>query len=94
MPAADGPRRRRDVGASRTIQAPSGPAPPLIPSGPNAYGIASISSPKNPSKRPTDITHDRIRDIMLPSRLVDVKVAAVDQVLSGLKLVIRKELRT
>jgi hypothetical protein len=42
---------------------------------------------------PTDITEDVIRDIVLPIGLVDVKVAAVSNVWSGLKLVIRRELR-
>jgi len=69
-------------------------ATPLIRGGLKADGMAWISWPKKASKRPTDITEDRIRDIMLPSGLVDVKVAAVDEVWSGLKLVIRKELRT
>lgn len=42
---------------------------------------------------PTDLTEDAIRDIALPTGLVDVKVAAVDDVWSALKLVIRRELR-
>jgi hypothetical protein len=42
---------------------------------------------------PTDITEDVIREVVLPIGLVDVKVAAVDEIWSGLKLVIRKELR-
>lgn len=45
------------------------------------------------SKVATDITEDVIRDVVLPIGLVDVKVAAVDAIWSGLKLVIRKELR-
>lgn len=52
-----------------------------------------VSWPKKSSKVPTDITEDTIRDIALPIGLVDVKVCAVDDVWSGLKLVIRKELR-
>ena len=68
-------------------------ATPLIRTGLKPAGMAWISWPKKASKRPTDITEDRIRDIMLPSGLVDVKVAAVDEVWSGLKLMIRKELR-
>ncbi len=39
------------------------------------------------------MTEDTIREIALPLGLVDVKVCAVDQTYSGLKLVIRKELR-
>lgn len=52
-----------------------------------------ISWPKKASKVPTDITEDRIRDVALPLGFVDIKVCAVDETWSGLKLVIRKELR-
>ena len=52
-----------------------------------------VSWPKKSSKVPTDITEDVIREIVLPIGLVDVKVAAVSDIWSGLKLVIRKELR-
>lgn len=52
-----------------------------------------VSWPKRASKVPTDITEDTIREIALPLGLVDVKVCAVDEIWSGLKLVIRKELR-
>ena len=45
------------------------------------------------SKLPTEITEDTIRDAALPIGLVDVKVCAVDEKWSGLKLVIRKENR-
>lgn len=56
-------------------------------------GMIWISWPKKASKRATDITEDTIRTHALPIGLVDVKVCAVDEVWSGLKLVIRKELR-
>lgn len=52
-----------------------------------------VSWPKKASKVPTDVTEDVIREVGLPLGLVDVKVCAVDPVWSGLKLVIRKELR-
>ena len=52
-----------------------------------------VSWPKKASKVPTDISEDTIRDIGLPMGWVDVKVCAVDAVWSGLKLMIRKELR-
>jgi len=52
-----------------------------------------VSWPKKASKLPTDITEDGIREIVLPLGWVDVKVCAVDEVWSGLKLVVRKELR-
>ena len=42
---------------------------------------------------PTDIDENVIRDICVPMGLVDVKVCAVDAVWSGLKLMIRRELR-
>ena len=45
------------------------------------------------SKVGTDITEDTIRDLALPLGFVDVKVCAVTEVWSGLKLVVRKELR-
>lgn len=53
-----------------------------------------VSWPKKASKMPTDITEDTIRELCLPIGLVDVKVCAVDEVWSGLKLVIRRELRS
>lgn len=56
-------------------------------------GAVWISWPKRASRVPTDITEDVVRAVLLPTGLVDVKVAAVDAVWSGLKLVIRKELR-
>jgi hypothetical protein len=52
-----------------------------------------VSWPKKASKVPTDITEDTIRELCLPLGLVDTKVCSVDEVWSGLKLVIRKELR-
>jgi hypothetical protein len=56
-------------------------------------GLIWVSWPKKASKVPTDITEDTIRDVALPMHLVDVKVCSVDDVWSGLKLVIRKEHR-
>jgi hypothetical protein len=56
-------------------------------------GMVWISWPKQASKVATDITEDTIREVLLPIGLVDVKVAAVDAVWSGLKLMIRKSLR-
>jgi hypothetical protein len=56
-------------------------------------GMIWVSWPKKASKVDTDITEDVIRAIALPLGLVDVKVCAVDDIWSGLKLVIRKELR-
>ncbi|NNF58678.1 MAG: DUF3052 family protein [Rhodothermaceae bacterium] len=56
-------------------------------------GMVWVSWPKRASKVPTDVTEDTIRAIALPLGLVDVKVCAVDATWSGLKLVIRRELR-
>jgi hypothetical protein len=58
-----------------------------------ASGVIWVSWPKKSSGVPTDITEDVIRDVALPMGLVDIKVCAVDDVWSGLKLMIRKELR-
>jgi hypothetical protein len=52
-----------------------------------------VSWPKKSSKTPTDITEDVIREVALPMGFVDIKVCAVDDTWSGLKLVVRKELR-
>jgi hypothetical protein len=56
-------------------------------------GFVWVSWPKKASKVPTDITEDTIREIALPMGFVDVKVCAVTDVWSGLKLVIRKSER-
>ena len=56
-------------------------------------GAIWVSWYKKAAKLPTEITEDTIRDAALPMGLVDVKVCAVDEKWSGLKLVIRKELR-
>jgi len=62
---------------------------PLIKSN----GVIWVSWPKKSSKVATDVTEDVIRSLALPLGLVDVKVCAVSDVWSGLKLVIRKENR-
>jgi hypothetical protein len=56
-------------------------------------GMIWVSWPKKSSGVPSDITENVVREIALPLGLVDVKVCAVDDTWSGLKLVIRKELR-
>ncbi len=58
-----------------------------------AEGVVRVSWPKKASKAPTDITEDTIRAVALPMGFVDIKVCAVDETWSGLKLVIRKTLR-
>jgi hypothetical protein len=52
-----------------------------------------IAWPKRASKMETDITEDVLREIALPTGLVDNKVCAVDERWSGLRLVIRREHR-
>ena len=56
-------------------------------------GMIWISWPKKSSKLDTDLTEDGIREIILPLGLVDIKVCTVDEVWSGLKVVIRKSIR-
>ena len=57
-------------------------------------GIVWVAWPKRASRVPTDMTEDVVRDVALARGLVDVKVCAIDETWSGLKLVIRRELRT
>ncbi len=52
-----------------------------------------VSWPKKASRQPSEIGEDDIRAVALPLGLVDIKVCAVSEVWSGLKLVLRKELR-
>jgi hypothetical protein len=56
-------------------------------------GFVWVSWPKKSSKIRTDITEDTIREVALPLGFVDIKVCAVSNVWSGLKLVIRREAR-
>jgi hypothetical protein len=56
-------------------------------------GILWVSWPKKSSGVATDITEDVIREVCLPLGFVDVKVCAVDETWSGLKLMIRRENR-
>ena len=58
-----------------------------------ADGVVWVSWPKKASKAATDITEDIIRAVALPMGFVDIKVCAVDEKWSGLKLVIRRALR-
>jgi len=53
-----------------------------------------VSWPKKSSMVPTDVTEDTIREVSQPMDLVDIKVCAVDEVWSGLKLVVRKTARS
>ena len=59
----------------------------------DSRAVVWVSWPKKAAKIPTDVTEDVVRELALPLGFVDVKVCAVDEVWSGLKLVVRKELR-
>ena len=56
-------------------------------------GVLWVSWPKKASGLSTDVTEDVVREVALPLGLVDTKVCAVDDVWSGLKLMVRRELR-
>ena len=53
-----------------------------------------IAWPKRSSGVPTDLTEDVLREVLLPTGLVDNKVCAIDETWSGLRFVVRKEHRT
>ena len=52
-----------------------------------------IAWPKRAARVPTDMTDQVVRDVALPTGLVDNKVCAIDATWSALRLVIRRELR-
>ena len=52
-----------------------------------------MSWPKKATAVASEVTEDTVRDMALPLGFVDVKVCAVDNIWSGLKLVVRKTLR-
>ena len=56
-------------------------------------GMLWVAWPKRASGVATDMTEDVVREVVLPTGLVDTKVAAIDETWSGLRLVVRKELR-
>lgn len=56
-----------------------------------AHGAIWVAWPKKSSKVPTDITEDRLREMFLPTGLVDAKACAVDDTWSALKFVVPKE---
>ena len=56
-------------------------------------GMVWVSWPKKSSKIKTDVSENDIRDFALTLGLVDVKVCAIDETWSGLKLVIRRKNR-
>jgi len=58
-----------------------------------ADAVVWVSWPKKAAKVQTDVTEHTVREVALPLGFVDIKVCAVDETWSGLKLVVRKELR-
>ncbi|MBO0695298.1 MAG: DUF3052 family protein [Verrucomicrobia bacterium] len=56
-------------------------------------GTVWVSWPKKSAGVPTDVTEDVVRAVALPLGFVDVKVCAVDDTWSGLKLMVRRENR-
>jgi len=55
--------------------------------------VVWVSWPKKSARPDTEITDNTVREVALPLGFVDIKVCAVDDTWSGLKLVVRKELR-
>lgn len=58
-----------------------------------ADAMVWVSWPKKSAQVASEITEDTVREIALPLGFVDIKVCAVNEIWSGLKLVVRKELR-
>ena len=56
-------------------------------------GTLWISWPKRASGVPTDVTENALREVVLPTGWVDIKVAAVDETWSGLRFALRREQR-
>ena len=57
-------------------------------------GTLWVSWPKKSAGVPTDVTEDVIRDVALPLGFVDVKVCAINETWSGLKLMVRRAERS
>ena len=57
-------------------------------------GAIWIAWPKKSSDRHSDLTEDVLRDLFLPSGMVDDKVCSIDETWSGLRFVVRKENRS
>ena len=59
----------------------------------NPNGVVWVSWPKKSAGVATDVTEDTVRELALPLGFIDIKVCAVDETWSGLKLMVRKALR-
>jgi hypothetical protein len=66
---------------------------PALTAAAGPQGVVWVAWPKKSSGVPTDLTEDGFRDVVLPTGWVDTKVCAIDETWSGLKFVLRKELR-
>ena len=66
---------------------------PALMKGLHVDGGIWVAWPKKASGVATDITEDVLREVVLPTGLVDVKVCAIDDTWSGLRVCLRKELR-
>ncbi len=88
-------KRRKKAGRTKTGAKAKARRPPKSPRKSRRKPSRRLSVDQNllAAKVPTDITEDTVRAVALPLGYVDVKVCAVTDVWSGLKLVMRKELR-
>ncbi len=98
LPAEVEPRTRlrgvSDVIVSfHTARADLAARVPALMKGLHVDGGIWVAWPKKASGMPTDITEDVVREVCLPTGLVDVKVCAIDDTWSGLRVCLRKELR-
>jgi hypothetical protein len=66
---------------------------PALLRGLDVDGGLWVAWPKRASDMASDITEEVVREVALPTGLVDVKVCAIDDTWSGLRLCLRKELR-
>jgi hypothetical protein len=66
---------------------------PALTAAVGPQGTVWVAWPKRSSGVPTDLTEDAFRADLLPTGWVDTKVCAIDDTWSGLKFVLRKELR-
>lgn len=64
-----------------------------VPPALTAAGGLWIAWPKKAAKVPTEVTEHTVREVALPVGLVDNKVCAIDETWTGLRLVLRRELR-
>ena len=98
LPAGVEPRTRLGGGCDvivtfHTRRAELAKRLPKLAAGLDVDGGLWVAWPKRASGVATDITEDVVREVCLPTGLVDVKVCAIDDTWSGLRLCLRQELR-